>query len=79
MDSNNSKVKGPSVRMLWLPNNFSNISNLEKQATVKSESEKCFPLSERPGFTSRLATFEKADMGTTYFSKRKKPFFQNMQ
>ena len=28
--------RGTSVQMLWLPNNFSNISNPWKQATVKS-------------------------------------------
>ena len=59
MGPNNSKLKGPPVRMLWLPNNFSNIFNLRKQATVKSESEKClnvYPFAKLPLSVNGMVT-----------------------
>ena len=70
-----SKERDTSVQMLWLPNNFSNIFNPWKQATVKSGSiwvREMFILAKLPlaanGMVTKfhfdIETFEKADIET---------------
>ena len=56
---NSSRLKGTPVRMLWLPNNFSNIFNLRKQATVKSGPiwvREMFILAKLPLLVNRMVT-----------------------